>query len=82
MILVNGVLDGLALVTIESEGTHAHLVHVGGTSDDGSSVTQSLHCGGVDRGNEVCLTLKIPINLDEYHFLIDLPLRMVEAAED
>ena len=82
MILVNGVLDGFALITIESKGTHAHLIHVSGTNNDSSSIAQSFDGGRVDRGNEVCLTLKFPIKQMNPHILINLPLRMVEAAED
>jgi len=49
---VNWVSNHFAFVTIHTEGSHAHLVHVRATHDDGTSGAQLPDSCRVDRSNE------------------------------
>jgi len=51
--LINRVLDGAAVITVEAEGAHAHLVHVGTTHDNSSGIAELLNGRRVDRRNEI-----------------------------
>ena len=52
VILIDGVSDHLAFHSVHTKGSHAHLVHVSHSDDNGTGVSESLHSGGVDWRDE------------------------------
>ena len=51
--LIDWVLDCFSLVSVQSEWTHAHFVHVGRTNHNSSSIAQLFHRGWVDWSDKV-----------------------------
>ena len=51
--LIDWVFDSFTFVTIESERSHTHFVHVGSASHDCTSITKTLDSSRIDGGNEV-----------------------------
>lgn len=68
---IDGVLDGLTAITVQTEGAHTHLIHVRLSDNNCASVSELLDGSRVNWGNEVC-------SVSEKLLLS----RMVEAPDD
>lgn len=53
MFLIDRVLDTFPSIAVETEGAHAHFVHVGTAHDDSTSIAELLNGSRVNWRNEI-----------------------------